>query len=111
VLTAFGASGFGITGDVAVVAVLTADGGFAGGSIGAGVRVSPAVAGAGIGGRRSFDASSSFDAAARVFMNPAEYTTTMADELRATRRFATLLLFVGAIDGEIMAYSTVRSAG
>jgi len=36
-----------------------------------GVAVAPAIGGAGIGGLRAFDASSSFCAAARVFMNPA----------------------------------------
>ena len=63
----------------------------AGGSIGAGVVSSPAVAGAGIAGRLLFDASSMRCAAARVFMNPAAYTTRIADELSETMLLATLL--------------------
>ena len=63
-----GVSIFGMTGDVAPVGLAIE---VAAGSIRGGVRRSPAVGGAGIAGRRSFDASSSRSAAARVFMNPA----------------------------------------
>ena len=43
-------------------------------------------------GRRSFEESSMRCAAARVFMNPAAYTTRMAAELNVTRLLATFLL-------------------